>query len=76
MKFDYFVTHTRSDASKPYEQLYADGLEQIRLCDEMGIDTIWFPEHQFTNQLARRPPSSTSSMPPIARAASGSAPRW
>ena len=56
MKFDYFVTHTRSDAAKPYEQLYADGLEQIRLCDEMGIDTIWFPEHQFTNQLCSPAP--------------------
>ena len=56
MKFDYFVTHTRSDASKPYEELYADGLEQIGLCDEMGIDTIWFPEHQFTNQLCSPAP--------------------
>ncbi|HSF03794.1 MAG TPA: LLM class flavin-dependent oxidoreductase, partial [Solirubrobacterales bacterium] len=56
MKFDYFVTHTRSDASKPYEELYADGLEQIRLCEEMGIDTIWFPEHQFTNQLCSPAP--------------------
>jgi alkanesulfonate monooxygenase SsuD/methylene tetrahydromethanopterin reductase-like flavin-dependent oxidoreductase (luciferase family) len=56
MKFDYFVTHTRSDASKPYEELYADGLEQIRLSDEMGIDTIWFPEHQFTNQLCSPAP--------------------
>jgi alkanesulfonate monooxygenase SsuD/methylene tetrahydromethanopterin reductase-like flavin-dependent oxidoreductase (luciferase family) len=56
MKFDYFVTHTRPDASKSYEELYADGLEQIRLSDEMGIDTIWFPEHQFTNQLCSPAP--------------------
>ena len=56
MKFDYFVTHTRSDASTTYEKLYADGLEQIGLCDGMGIDTIWFPEHQFTNQLCSPAP--------------------
>jgi alkanesulfonate monooxygenase SsuD/methylene tetrahydromethanopterin reductase-like flavin-dependent oxidoreductase (luciferase family) len=56
MKFDYFVTHTRAEASEPFEQLYADGLEQVRLCDQIGIDTIWFPEHQFTNQLCSPAP--------------------
>jgi len=56
MKFDYFVTHTRADAAEPFEQLYADGLEQVRICDEMGVDTIWFPEHQFTNQLCSPAP--------------------
>jgi alkanesulfonate monooxygenase SsuD/methylene tetrahydromethanopterin reductase-like flavin-dependent oxidoreductase (luciferase family) len=56
MKFDYFVTHTRSEASEPFEQVYADGLEQARLCDEMGVDTIWYPEHQFTNQLCSPAP--------------------
>ena len=29
MKFDYFLTHTRTDAAEPYEQVYADGLEQL-----------------------------------------------
>jgi alkanesulfonate monooxygenase SsuD/methylene tetrahydromethanopterin reductase-like flavin-dependent oxidoreductase (luciferase family) len=56
MRFDYFVTHTRRDASETYEQVYADGLEQMRLADEMGVDTIWFPEHQFTNQLCSPAP--------------------
>ncbi|MGH7264432.1 MAG: LLM class flavin-dependent oxidoreductase [Candidatus Rokuibacteriota bacterium] len=56
MKFDYFVTHTRGDAAEPFEQLYADGLEQVRLCDRIGINTVWFPEHQFTNQLCSPAP--------------------
>jgi alkanesulfonate monooxygenase SsuD/methylene tetrahydromethanopterin reductase-like flavin-dependent oxidoreductase (luciferase family) len=51
MKFDYFVTHTRDEAAEPFAQVYADGVEQVRICDEMGMDTVWFPEHQFTNQL-------------------------
>jgi alkanesulfonate monooxygenase SsuD/methylene tetrahydromethanopterin reductase-like flavin-dependent oxidoreductase (luciferase family) len=56
MKFDYFVTHTRGAASETFEQLYADGLEQVQLCDQIGIDTVWFPEHQFTNQLCSPAP--------------------
>lgn len=56
MKFDYFVSHTRGEASETFEQLYADGLEQIRLCDQIGIETIWFPEHQFTNTLCSPAP--------------------
>jgi flavin-dependent trigonelline monooxygenase, oxygenase component len=56
MKFDYFVTHTRTDPAEPFEQVYADGLAQVRLCDQMGMDTVWFPEHQFTNQLCSPAP--------------------
>jgi len=56
MKFDYFVTHTRDDATEPFAQVYADGVEQVRICDEMGMDTVWFPEHQFTNQLCSPAP--------------------
>jgi flavin-dependent trigonelline monooxygenase, oxygenase component len=56
MKFDYFVTHTRDDAAESFAQVYADGVEQVRICDEMGMDTIWFPEHQFTNQLCSPAP--------------------
>jgi flavin-dependent trigonelline monooxygenase, oxygenase component len=56
MRFDYFVSHTRNDASESFEQLYADGLEQLKLSDQMGMDTIWFPEHQFTNQLVSPSP--------------------
>ncbi len=56
MKFDYFLTHTRADAAEPYEQVYADGLEQLALCDQMGLTTVWFPEHQFTNQLCSPAP--------------------
>ena len=56
MKFDYFLTHTRVDAAEPFEQVYAGGLEQLTLCDQMGLNTVWFPEHQFTNQLCSPAP--------------------
>src|SRR5262245_7214487 len=56
MKFDYFLTHTRVDAAEPFEQVYADGIEQLTLCDQMGLNTVWFPEHQFTNQLCSPAP--------------------
>jgi alkanesulfonate monooxygenase SsuD/methylene tetrahydromethanopterin reductase-like flavin-dependent oxidoreductase (luciferase family) len=56
MKFDYFLTHTRADAAEPYEQVYAGGIEQLKLCDQMGLNTVWFPEHQFTNQLCSPAP--------------------
>jgi alkanesulfonate monooxygenase SsuD/methylene tetrahydromethanopterin reductase-like flavin-dependent oxidoreductase (luciferase family) len=56
MKFDYFVTHTRVDATASFEQVYAGGLEQLKLCDQMGLNTVWFPEHQFTNQLCSPAP--------------------
>jgi alkanesulfonate monooxygenase SsuD/methylene tetrahydromethanopterin reductase-like flavin-dependent oxidoreductase (luciferase family) len=56
MRFDYFVTHRRTDSSEPVEQVYADGLEQMRLVDQMGVETIWFPEHHFTNTLCSPAP--------------------
>jgi flavin-dependent trigonelline monooxygenase, oxygenase component len=56
MKFDYFLTNTRVDAAEPFERVYADGLEQLQLCDQMGLNTVWFPEHQFTNQLCSPAP--------------------
>ena len=56
MRFDYFVTYRRTDSSEPVEQVYADGLEQIKLADQMGMETIWFPEHHFTNNLCSPAP--------------------
>ena len=40
MKFDYFLTHTRADAAEPFEQVYAGGIEQLKLCDQMGLNTV------------------------------------
>ena len=56
MRFDYFVTYRRTDSSEPVEQVYADGLEQIKLADQMGMETIWVPEHHFTNNLCSPAP--------------------
>lgn len=56
MRFDYFVTYNRVDSSEPIEQVYADGLEQIQLADQMGVETIWFPEHHFTHTLCSPAP--------------------
>ena len=39
--------------------MYADGLEQIQLADQMGVETIWFPEHHFTNTLCSPAPLLT-----------------
>lgn len=56
MRFDYFVTYRRADSSEPIERVYADGLEQMQLVDQMGVETIWFPEHHFTNTLCSPAP--------------------
>jgi flavin-dependent trigonelline monooxygenase, oxygenase component len=56
MRFDYFVTYRRSSSAEPVEQVYADGLEQAKLMDQMGVETIWFPEHHFTNTLCSPAP--------------------
>jgi flavin-dependent trigonelline monooxygenase, oxygenase component len=56
MRFDYFVTYRRADSSEPAERVYADGLQQVQLVDQMGIETIWFPEHHFTNTLCSPAP--------------------
>jgi flavin-dependent trigonelline monooxygenase, oxygenase component len=59
MRFDYFVTYRRTDSSEPAERVYGDGLQQIQLVDQMGVDTIWFPEHHFTNTLCSPAPLLT-----------------
>lgn len=56
MRFDYFVTYNRMDSSEPVERVHADGLEQIQVCDRMGMETIWFPEHHFTNSYSSPAP--------------------
>jgi alkanesulfonate monooxygenase SsuD/methylene tetrahydromethanopterin reductase-like flavin-dependent oxidoreductase (luciferase family) len=56
MRFDYFVTYHRRDSSEPSEQVYADGLEQVQLLDQAGVETVWFPEHHFTNALCSPAP--------------------
>src|SRR5262249_60806088 len=50
------VRRPRRDAPELFEQVSADGLEQVRLADQMGVDPIWFPEHQFTTQLCSPSP--------------------
>src|SRR5687767_3467382 len=47
MKFDVFAGFSRIDPSKPDQQVYLDTLEQVKLCDDIGINTVWFPEHHF-----------------------------
>src|SRR4029450_12695401 len=56
MKFDYFVTYKRTNSAEPVERVYAEGLEQVQLVDQMGVETIWFPEHHFTNTLCSPAP--------------------
>jgi alkanesulfonate monooxygenase SsuD/methylene tetrahydromethanopterin reductase-like flavin-dependent oxidoreductase (luciferase family) len=56
MRFDYFVTYRRASSAEPIEEVYADGLQQIQLLDQAGIETVWFPEHHFTNSLCSPAP--------------------
>jgi flavin-dependent trigonelline monooxygenase, oxygenase component len=56
MRFDYFVTYKRASSAEPVEEVYADGLQQIQLLDQAGIETVWFPEHHFTNTLCSPAP--------------------
>jgi alkanesulfonate monooxygenase SsuD/methylene tetrahydromethanopterin reductase-like flavin-dependent oxidoreductase (luciferase family) len=44
-----FSTVSQREVSTPQHQIFADAAEQVRLAEQIGFGTAWFPEHHFTN---------------------------
>ena len=49
MKFGIFVLQPQRDGEKPVGRAAAEGLEQIRMAEQLGFDIAWFAEHHFSN---------------------------
>ena len=49
MKFDLFSLLQKRDDSWGDRRVYDCLLEQIRLAEEIGLETAWFAEHHFNN---------------------------
>lgn len=47
MDFGIFVPCHRIDDSVSTQELFAQALDQVRLADEAGFTTAWFPEHHL-----------------------------
>ena len=56
MKFGIFyeLSVPRPFANGIEAKVYNDSLEQIRLADEVGFDTVWAVEHHLPPQPRRR----------------------
>jgi flavin-dependent trigonelline monooxygenase, oxygenase component len=49
MDFGIFVPCHRMDESVSTRELYDQALDQVRLVDEAGFSTAWFPEHHLVH---------------------------
>ena len=49
MKFDLFSLMQKRDDSWGDRQVYDGLLEQVRLAEQIGMETAWFAEHHFNN---------------------------
>lgn len=49
MKFGIFVLQPQRDGTKPVAAAAAEGLEQVRMAEQLGFDIAWFAEHHFSN---------------------------
>ena len=56
MDFGLFVPCHRFDASLSVKELYDQVLEMVKLADEAGFNTVWFPEHHLVQYYASPSP--------------------
>jgi alkanesulfonate monooxygenase SsuD/methylene tetrahydromethanopterin reductase-like flavin-dependent oxidoreductase (luciferase family) len=49
MKFGIFILQPQRDGRKPVREAAAEGIQQVRMAEELGFDIAWFAEHHFSN---------------------------
>src|SRR5688500_6092815 len=52
MKFAYFSSHSCHDEAESPRETILQAREQMKLADEAGFETIWFPEHHFVRSFS------------------------
>ena len=49
MKFDLFALMQKRDESWSARDVYDDLSDQVKLAEQIGLETVWFAEHHFSN---------------------------
>ncbi|MDQ0137778.1 alkanesulfonate monooxygenase SsuD/methylene tetrahydromethanopterin reductase-like flavin-dependent oxidoreductase (luciferase family) [Neorhizobium galegae] len=49
MELALFSTVSQRDSTYNQHQIFSNATDQVRLAEQLGFGTAWFPEHHFTN---------------------------
>lgn len=49
MEIALFSTVSQRDQNKSQHAIFSEACDQVRLAEQLGFGTAWFPEHHFTN---------------------------
>ncbi len=60
MRFSFYLPCYWPDLSYPAWRMYRDAVEQSRLAENLGFDTLCIPEHHFINYLTHPQPLLTA----------------
>src|SRR5262249_1955920 len=60
MKIAFYLPCYWPDTSYPVHQMYDEMLEQAVLAEQIGMSSLWIPEHHFVNLLVHPSPLLTA----------------
>lgn len=60
MRFSFYLPCYWPDLHYPAQRMYADAVEQGRLAEDLGFDSLCIPEHHFINYLTHPQPLLTA----------------